>query len=404
MTSVNSGVPPGEVHLQQAENPQAQYSVRIVTNLEEMETLRVAWSSLNKHPNADYEFFSLINVFRQQIERPCVLELGNGNKTKSIWIGRVEQMRLPLRFGYLQLGTLRMKGLVIVTGGVMGEVSETECKELLERAMQFVSDSQLDVLVLSFLPCNHPLFKLGAQTFPPWYCRDFAIVPSVHWRMTLLPSFDKFLQQRSKKHRYWLKRLPRVLEEAFPGKVCIRLFKEVSEVEGFCRDADAVSRGTYQHQLGEAFRADAEYMARCRMLAEQGRLRGYILYVESEPRAYWLATAYHDTLYLNLTGYTPEMKRFELGTVLLMRLFADHCGTAIQKVDFGHGGAPYKERFGDESFDEASVRIYRGNPRSLLANVLTGANEKLTAGIKALLSRLGVLQRIKTFWRAKLSR
>jgi hypothetical protein len=379
-------------------------TIRILHSDAEISSCREAWERLQAHPNADYQFFKLINSFRrEQIEHPCVLELIDGEITSSIWIGRLEQMRQPLQLGYLRLGGLKMKGLVIITGGILGDDSEDVCKVMLKSALRFVNDNRLDVLVLNYLSCEHPLFKLAKKTSPCWYCRDWGVTPSIHWRMTLPASFDEFLQQRSKKHRYWLKRLSRVLEEAFPSQVNIRSFKEASEVEDFCRDADAVSKATYQHHLGEAFRADAEYKARCKLLAAQGQLRGYILYVKNEPKAYWMATVYHNTLHLNLTGYVPEMKKFELGTVLLMRLFADHCGTAVRKVDFGHGGAPYKERFGDESYFEASVRIYRVSLRALLVNSLIGVNEKIATGIKTVLLKLGVLQRIKKFWRGRLS-
>ena len=85
-----------------------------------------------------------------------------------------------------------------------------------------------------------------------------------------------------------------------------------------------------------------------------------------------------------------------------MKLFEEQCGTAVQKVDFGHGGALYKERFGDESFEEASIRIYRSSVRGLLPNFLTGSNTKLAGAIARLLSRLGLLQRVKTLWRGRL--
>jgi len=326
-----------------------------------------------------------------------------GEKTISIWTARLEKIGLPLRLGYLRLGCLHLKGLVVTTGGILGDDSEQACRILLKCASQVMMENHLDVIVLSHLRCDHTLFELAASTFPPWYCRDWGVVPSIHWRMSLPSSFDLILQQRRKKHRYWLKRLPKVLEDDFPGQVRIRQFKDLVEVGEFCRDADIVARSTYQRQLGEAFRADAEHTERCKLFAEKGAFRGYILYITNEPRAYWMATINQQTLYLNSTGYSPDMKKYELGTVLLMRLFADHCGTTIDKVDFGLGGAAYKERFGDESFYEATVRIYKASPRAVLANILAGTNERASSGIRTLLSKLGLLQRIKTFWRAKLS-
>ena len=316
-------------------------------------------------------------------------------------MGRVDRGRLPIHLGYLKLGGIRVRQLTIITGGAMGDDSEDACRLMLQRAVQVLSEKRLDMLVLSYVPTKHVIFDL-ATSIPKWYCRDWGVVPATHWRMTLPASFQEFLKKRSRKHRYWLNRLPRVLEEAFPGQVRTRLFKDPSEVDAFCMDADEIAKTTYQNQLGEAFRANADYKTRCRLLAEKGALRGYVLYITDQPKAYWMATICRNTVHLNLTGYCPNFRKFELGTILLMKLFEDHCGTAVQKVDFGHGGAMYKERLGDESFHEASVRIYRLALRGVLANFLAGSDAKISTGVKNLLSRLGLLQKMKTLWRRKL--
>jgi len=384
-------------------SPKAARTVRVLCSEPEIVACRKAWERLQQHPNADWGFFGLINHLRNEIESPCIFELSSREEVRSLWAGRLERARLPLRLGYLRLGTIPVRCLSIITGGTMGDDSLESCRELLAAAQRVLVAKRLDFILLSYLPCEHPLFKLAARDLSPWYCRDWGVIPSTPWRMTLPASFGGFLAKRSKKHTYWLKRLPRVLEEAFPGQVSMRVFRAPSEVTEFCRDSEAVSRLTYQHQLGESLRADRESLARCMLLAENGSLRGYILYVKNEPAAYWLATAFHSTLHLNLTGYNPELKKFEIGTVLLLKLFADHCGTGIEKVDFGLGGALYKERFGDESFTEASVRIYRACPRSLFINAFSGGNERVSAGMRALLQKLGVLQKVKTLWRARLS-
>ena len=180
-----------------------------------------------------------------------------------------EQGRLPIHLGYLKLGSIRIKRLNIVTGGIMGDESEDACRLLLQCARQVLSEKQLDMLVLSYVPTTHILFRL-ATSMPGRCCRDWGVAPSIHWRMTLPATFEEFLKNRSKKHRYWLNRLPRVLEEAYPGRVRIRSFTGPGDVEDFCRDADAIARTTYQHQLGEAFRADEDYPGEMRAAGAKG--------------------------------------------------------------------------------------------------------------------------------------
>jgi CelD/BcsL family acetyltransferase involved in cellulose biosynthesis len=294
--------------------------------------------------------------------------------------------------------------LNIINGGRIGEDSEETCRAMLDCALKLAKEEQLEFVALSYVPCDHVLFNLAGKTVPSWSGRDWGVVPNEHWRMTLPVSFEEFLKKRSKKHRYWLKRLPRVLEDDFPAQVRMRGFTSPEEAAQFCSEAGSVARLTYQHQLGSAFNDDEEYRDRCRMLAGQGALRGYIFYVKDRPVAYWFVTAYQDTLHLNYTGYDPEYRKYEVGTVLLMKLIEDHCGGAMKKVDFGLGAALYKERFGDESFQEATVRIYSGGFRSQLLKVVAALNARIVARLKSLLTRLGLLQRLKTFWRARLVR
>ncbi len=380
---------------------QMETNLRILYSEAELSTCKEAWEEFQKHPNVDWGFFGLINRMRNL--SPCVLELQSGGRTRALWVGRIEERKLPIELGYFKLGSMRVKQLSILNGGIMGDDSEDSCRLLLQRALRLLQEHQLDYVALSYIPSSHVLYRLATREVSSWFCRDFGVIPNQHWRMILPGSFEEFLKKRSKKHRYWLKRLSRVLEDEFPGQISMRAFTKPADVSEFCREADAVAKLTYQHQLGSAFANNEEYQSRCKLLAEQGALRGYILYAKQKPVAYWFATAYRQTLHLNYTGYDPEFRKYEVGTVLLMKLIEDHCGTSIRDVDFGLGSALYKERFGDETFNEATVRVYRSNAKALFANVVIGGSAKFSAGLKALLVKLGLLQRIKTFWRVRMS-
>jgi len=277
----------------------------------------------------------------------------------------------------------------------MGDDSEETCRAMLQRAVRVVAEKRLDCLFIGYVQCQEPLFRLAARDFPSWYCRDWAITASKHWALKLPESFDSFLKGRSKKHRYWLKRLPRVLEETFPQRVKIEAFRDPQGFDIFYRDARTVFETSYQRRIGGAFGADDSEMAKSKLSAERGAFRGYILYIDGCPCSYWLTTVYHDVLHLNQTGYDPRFRKFELGTILLMRVLADHCGTPVREADFGPGEEGYKERFGDYSFSEASVRIYRPCARTVFANALMGLNAKLSGGGELLLAKLGLFQRVK---------
>ncbi len=250
----------------------------------EISRCRETWEKMQKHPNTDWEFYNLINKCREEVEDPCVLQLRNERDVVSVWAGRVERTPFELRLGYLRLGSLRARTLTIVTGGLMGNDSAEECRLLLDHAMQELPAKRLDALILSYVPCEHPLFTL-AKTVPKWYQRDWVVAPTIHWRIALPDSFEEFLERRSRNHRQQLKKTQRALEKSFPGKVRIRLFQGPAEVDEFCRDAESISKKTYQHHLGEGF--DNEQKARCKLFSRTGAFRGYVLYIEDQPSAFY---------------------------------------------------------------------------------------------------------------------
>jgi hypothetical protein len=375
--------------------------VRVLSSDAELSAVKDAWQKFQMHPNVDWGFYNLINRVREQT--PCVLELVSNGKTKALWVGRIEEGMLPISFGYFKLGRMRVKQLNILNGGIMGDESEETCRLMFEGVQALAVNRKLDFVALNYVSCGRKVFDMATRQIASLFCRDFGVIKNEHWRMELPGSYEDFLKKRSKKHRYWLKRLTRVLEDDFPNQVKVRAFTTLEESDEFCRDADVVAKLTYQHQLGSAFSDNEEYRARCKLSAEQGALRGYILYVKQKPVAYWYATACRSALHLNYTGYDPEYKKYEVGTVLFMKLIEDHCGGSIKEIDFGLGGAVYKERFGDINFLEATVRIYRFTPKALFLNVMIGGSAKITSGIKAMLLKMGLLQRIKTFWRSRMS-
>ena len=87
-----------------------------------------------------------------------------------------------------------------------------------------------------------------------------------------------------------------------------------------------------------------------------------------------------------------------------MKLFEDHCGTAVQKVDFAHGSPMCKVRFGDESFHGAPVRIYRLGGGGVFANFLAGIDELgLVQKVRdALAGYIGRLTPVCRQWRKQL--
>ncbi len=101
------------------------------------------------------------------------------------------------------------------------------------------------------------------------------------------------------------------------------------------------------------------------------------------------------------TGYDADYRRYELGTVSLMRVFKDLCGTNIRMVDFGRGDVGYKQRFGTSYLEVASTRVFSVTDRGVLLYCLfrtIGLGSRLVRRLPSLADMLEGISK----WRVRL--
>jgi hypothetical protein len=379
---------------------QHKFHVEAITSLDSLETLRPYWQSAQWHPDADFEFFKLVVQSRSNILSPCVLVASRNGRPVAMLAGRFETVRLPVRFGYAALGAIAIRRMVLMVSGFMGEKTDEVLRCLLVFAGELLARERLDLVLLENVRVDSPMYEAARSTFG---CRHYqAREDSPHWLMQLPQKWDEFLTNRSRKHRYWLKRLAVVLDREFAGQWNIKQYSSVEDALQFVEAAEAIAIKTYHRSLGVGFHRNDETVQRVAMDARRGQLRGYVLFIRGEPKAFWYCHVYKRVLHMAATGYDPDYRSYELGTILLMRVFQDHCGTDVEIVDFGLGDAGYKQRFGSEHFSETSLYIFPATVRGLWLNVsirMMGWGNRCAKGV---LNRLGVAGRLKTFWRRRL--
>ncbi len=376
-------------------------TVRIIDRAEEMEALRDLWNAHEAHPNNDLDYFLLISRSRAEVRSPLVLALEADGELRGSLAARIEDTRQHFQFGYLSCGSIGVRKLAFVTNGVLGDLACSDATLLLSKIRCCLSERRLDFAVLHNQHFDSVFAAEVPHRVPPLLRGHFGRERE-HWRMSLPASFDEFLARRKKKHRYWLNRLPRVLEKAFPGKVETKVFENTEHVEQFCQDADRVAALTYQRKLGAGFSDVGETRDHCLLLAARKALRGYILYVDEKPCAYWFASAHRDNLFLHATGYDPALRKYEVGTILFLNLIRGACGAVLKRVDFGLGTADYKERFGDEHWLEKDYYIFAPTFRGVALNAVISGGMFAERLARWVLSKTGPLGRIKTMWRRRL--
>lgn len=347
------------------------------------------------------DYFRLINELRSNVIRPHILLLEHDGEPQGLVVGRLVEENLACRLGYKTIRLGRVRQLSIVYGGLIGCQSGECAERVMDALTKMLARREVDLVFLSHLDTSSRLFELATKR-PNLLCKDYLVAPQGHWKTNLPPTKVEFLNRVKRKHRYWLNRLDRNLEKEFPGRVEFRCYKEASEANTLLKDLEIVASRTYQRQLNVGFKSGEEQRRRLTMAAEQGWLRAYVLYLNEEPCAFWLGDVYKGIFYSAMTGYLPEYEKYELGTVVFLKMIAQLCEEEVATIDYGLGDAAYKERFGDESWNEASVRIFAPSLAAVSLNVIRTSIERPALWLQSCARRSGLEQRLKSVWRRRL--
>jgi CelD/BcsL family acetyltransferase involved in cellulose biosynthesis len=257
------------------------------------------------------------------------------------------------------------------------------------------------VLRLRLLNVGGPVHEL-ARSRPGLLTRQHLGVQVERWRARIPATFDDYLGARSSKTRSNVKRYARRLEEQFGDGASFRVFRTPDELDELMRDTEAVHVKTYQRGMGAGLKG-TELERRLRELAAaRGWFRGFVLYLDDVPAAFWHGTAYRGVFYTGPTGYDPAHRDLRLGTYVLGKMVEKLCGE-VDWMDFGSGDAEYKRHFSDEHRLEEDVLVFAPRPRPVAINLAQTTVRGASRASKAVLAKSGRLRSARRAWRGRLA-
>lgn len=173
-------------------------------------------------------------------------------------------------------------------------------------------------------------------------------------------SFDDYLAQFSSKTRSTFRRKLRKYEKESGGSIDWKIYSTPQEMEEFHKLAREISKETYQEKLLDAgLPEDDGFYADMMRNAENGTVKGFLLYLDGKAVSYLYAPIYQGRMIYNHLGYLPEVSRLSAGTVLFLKvleyLFEND---EIEIFDFTEGQSDQKKQF-------STSNIYCGNMLSL---------------------------------------
>jgi hypothetical protein len=384
-----------------------QTNTRVIRSIPELEHVRRNWLAWQQHPNSDIDFYLTILGTRPEIVRPHVIVIDRGGSPEAMLVGRLELRKVEANLGYARLLSKQERTLTFLYGGLLGSLSPEGSEVLVRDIMNSLSRGEADLAYFNHLKTDSPLY-LAAITMPGRWSRDYCPSIRVHRSMTMPGSIEEFYRRLSTKVRKNLKRQTKKLLQEYADKVTVRCFRETGDLDRMIQDVEGIARKTYQRGLGVGFIDSPEMRLRLLLWAEKNWLRGYVLYVENVPRAFWIGTVYLGTFHSDSMGYDPSLGKYSPGMFLIVKVIEDFCDCNdntehVSKIDFGLGDAQYKEVLGDFEWNGASLYIFSPRFKGVSLNLMRVPATMLEHVARGVLEHTGLLGRIKKTWRLKSS-
>jgi hypothetical protein len=380
---------------------QNEYRIHVIEDIRSIQDIRNSWKDMQWHPNADIDYFLLILKLRKEILKPYILVLSKDNIPITLLVGRVEEIRIQYKIGYKTIFAPKVRQLSFIYGGFMGDKSYIHTEMLISEVVNLLKMGEADVAFFNSLKVDSDIYHL-TRAKPGIFCRDYILEISLHWKMTLPNLINEFYNKMSAKHRYWLRRMSRLLEKDYAGEIIFKYYQKKDQVDQLCIDAERIAEKTYQKEIGVGFIDNIEMRERLMLSADYGWLRGYLLYASGRPCAFWIGTLYHNICYLDYTGYDSDFQKYEPGTILFTKMIEDLCNHNIKTIDFGFGDALYKQRFGDENCKESSVYIYAPTLKGIVLNIKRILTTFIALCLSYIIKRMQLYNKIKKIWRKRL--
>jgi hypothetical protein len=336
--------------------------------ISELATISDAWDRLSEQ---ELTFVPSFSELRYQLEaggsKFRLLAAIENSQIIAIACFTYENATKSYQLATRKLFHLPVKAVFLFGSCVLGQPSENVIRKFFD---VIIERSDFDVIDVGVIFVDSPLYNAITSLHHGFIAWSLMRKKHLRWLIRLPGSFDEYIASLPKRTRTHITRDCRKFEREAPD---FRVMRLPEEVDIFLRDAEKISRLTYQWNLGSRLCNDESTHQEFIRLAKNGTLRCYIVYLRDKPCAFGWGELGHRTFTFHVTGYDPQYRKLSPGTALMMRMIRDLIeNTNCEVFDFKWGSEDgYKSRLGNVSLSCARMqlaRIYR--PYSFLLVVL----------------------------------
>jgi hypothetical protein len=373
--------------------------IAVLRSASEIETLREFWETRQTHRGADIDFYLSALAESSSVVRPHVIVSYEAERPRAMLIGRLDEARMDVGdLRYLRARLPKVRTLTFLYQGWVGDVSSADSDQFIGQIIESLRAGEATMAVLDHVDIESPLYR-SATTLPGFLIADHMARPEIHRARQMTANEKTFLASLSSRERNNQKRRARRLAEDFPGGVRIECLRDVAQVDRFIQDAESIAATSFARGLGRGFSADEAAHRSLELEARKGVLRGFVLYLDDRPCSFWLTSLYKGTVHSQALAFDPHYRDYAPGMYLLISAIgelADSGGESrAQRVDFGFGDFEFKRILSNESWHEASVRIFAPNERGFSANVVHTLAAAVVHPVKARLQGTNFFGRLQ---------
>lgn len=379
------------------------FEISVLRTIEELRCVREFWLASPGNRDSHYEYFLTVLRESAATQRPHVIVVKAHGEPQAILVGRVDHAALDCRIGYAHLRP-RASLLYFVYGALRGDNSGPICELLVDEVRRALAEGEADAAYLNFIDTNSPLYT-SATTRPGHVCRDRVVVEQPHYALSLPPGREDYYARFSSKVRKNFKWQARKFERDCE-QLQIRCFLDPHSVGQLVEDAECVAKKSYQRGLGVGFADTPAVRARMLMKANQGWLRGYVLYVADQPCAFWIGDKNDTTFGSEYLGFDPAYAQYSPGIYLLNQVIEGFCGSVdpfVTRVDFATGEAHYKRILSTENWNERAVYIFSPSFKGIRLNTCRSLTGFADRSMRLALEKTHLLGHLKRAWRTRVT-
>ena len=376
--------------------------IGLIKTFQELEAVRTYWERWQNHPHNDFDQFKMVCQLRPEVESPFITVIGHNSQPLALLAGRLEKTQFAPPIGYLTPVRIPVKVITVLPQGVLGQMDEEMAMKSVHFLWSLLGSGVADAVEFFHLSEDSLLLRAIRLYGSGWFCEKKPKW-SVHWEMAI-PEQAEFLKYKvGSKQRWKIRKRQQEIESAFPGKISWRWISRVDDVPGLCARLEEVAAHTYQRGLGVGFMDDEEHRRRVALFSSHGQFRAQILEIDGKIQAFWIGTLYQGVFYSSATGYDQDLRAYELGTLVFVRMVDELAREGVRKLDFGTGDAVYKQRFGDRSWREGTVWVFAPTAKGLVLRSTMGLFSAVDKFGRDVIEKIGILDRLKRGWRRRLT-